>query len=56
MKQMVTEQLESKTVIFSAIEPEAQAGLMRLIDHLHTHMINHSLLATYYKPTGQQKR
>jgi len=35
---------------------EARAGLIKLVDHLHTHSVSHSLLATYYKPVGQQNR
>jgi hypothetical protein len=53
---LMSEQIEQKTVIFTANEWDAKAGLMKLIDHLHTHLVSHSLLATYYKPIGEQKR
>ena len=52
----MNEQIEQKTVIFTANDLEASAGLIKLVDYLHTHAVTHSLLATYYKPTGQQKR
>jgi hypothetical protein len=41
--------IEQKTVIFSANEKEAKTGFIKLIDHLHTYVVRHTLIVTYYK-------
>ena len=50
------EQVESCTMIFTQSEVETKAGLMRLIDHLHIHVVRHSLIITYYKPAGETEK